>query len=294
MQLVFRKIGKSIWNHPLLNLFRKALCQALRLTGYVPSNKWMHRLHYKGAFSFNTPNGKIYMMHTGKWIENELFWKGYLGYEPNTVITFLHKAIGANTIVDIGANTGLFALLANKANPTARVFAFEPSPESFDTLLENIKLNRSSISAFQCAVSNEAGTAQLLIPPKGRGNSYAATLSMSHFRNHQTEEPVAVTVPVTTLHKFLQENDIDRIDLLKIDAEGFEMQILESIAERLSTLRPTVVIEILNQQNGQKLMDWFAPGYFQYFNIDDEKGLIAKDQLGSGSGSNHMIVPIHG
>src|SRR6266446_43756 len=57
--------------------------------------------------------------------------RGFWGYEGETIRVFLPLVQSAQTVIDIGANTGLFALLAAKANPYAKVWAFEPVPFIF-------------------------------------------------------------------------------------------------------------------------------------------------------------------
>ena len=85
---------------------------------------------------------KFKMYHLGTQLENDLFWSGYgNGYEVTSLHLWAYLAKTVETIFDIGANTGVYALAAKTANVKARVFAFEPVVSISDRLKSNIELN---------------------------------------------------------------------------------------------------------------------------------------------------------
>ena len=74
--------------------------------------------------------------------------RGLWGYEGETIRVFLALVQESQTIIDIGANTGLFALLAAGAKPSCRVWAFEPVPFIFDMLQANRSHRRPVFSSM--------------------------------------------------------------------------------------------------------------------------------------------------
>jgi FkbM family methyltransferase len=129
------------------------------------------------------------------------------------------------TVIDIGANIGIFSLLA--AQRAARVVSFEPGP-CFEWLARNIESNQLGkiIRPFNSAVGRDVGTRTFLVQPEFTANSFYQT----------TGEPV--TVACTTLRAIIDEQCAGRCDFLKLDCEGAEFEILlEASDETLKRVR---------------------------------------------------------
>lgn len=121
----------------------------------------------------------------------------------------------AATVVDIGANIGLFALYAASAQRAARVFAFEPFPASFALLERNAARNRlPAIVPVPLAVAGGAGVRQLHLQGRHGVHSLFGTAG------------AAVAVECVTLAEAFARCDIERCDFLKLDCEGAEYEIL--------------------------------------------------------------------
>jgi FkbM family methyltransferase len=128
-------------------------------------------------------------------------------------------------IIDIGANVGFFSLLAWLKFPNARILAFEPIQRNFKLLQRNISgAPEAAIQAHHAAVSDAVGEIVL------RFNDQAITTSASLLHNHSGNVEESVTS--TNLAAILEQHQLDKIDLLKLDCEGAEYGILyESPAE---------------------------------------------------------------
>jgi len=75
-------------------------------------------------------------------LENEFYWKGFKkSNEPETTWLWSNLCKNATTIIDIGANTGTYALIASAINPNGKIIAFEPSAKTFARLKDNVELN---------------------------------------------------------------------------------------------------------------------------------------------------------
>jgi FkbM family methyltransferase len=124
------------------------------------------------------------------------------------------------TVIDIGAALGDFAVMTAKENPTCRVIAFEPFPESFKLLEQNIRLNRvENITALPIAIGSKSGSLTL----STTGEAVQHTTTESVVSGVATS---AITVESLSLEDALKRCKIDTCDFLKMDCEGSEFDIL--------------------------------------------------------------------
>lgn len=124
------------------------------------------------------------------------------------------------TIIDIGGGLGDFTIYAAR-RPNTRLFAFEPTPDSFALLQENLRLNQiHNVRAFQEAVWSQATTLTIDTSPGRPGQ----------FTSHRTAEQAApqqkIQVPATPFEYLFDRLELTRCDLMKIDCEGAEYEIL--------------------------------------------------------------------
>jgi FkbM family methyltransferase len=135
-----------------------------------------------------------------------------------------------DTILDIGANDGSTALELTHRFPTARIFSFEPHPTTYALLTANTSGN-PHIHTVNSAVGAIPGTLPMTVYTESRVN----TLKPSFHADGRFQPTTPIHVPVATVDIFCTQNDIEEIDLLKIDTEGFDLHVLQgatSILER--------------------------------------------------------------
>lgn len=128
-------------------------------------------------------------------------------------------------VIDLGANIGVFTIYAAATAREVRVYAYEPMPEFFAVLNENVRLNRNSesVQAFNCAVASEVGARHLDIGDAGF--FFPRFVDSASNKNSKT-----LAVRCTTLAQILKSNHLDHVDFLKMDCEGAEYEILYSTA----------------------------------------------------------------
>jgi len=168
-----------------------------------------------------------------------LLARGY--YEKGTTRVFRDLIKEGTVVVDIGAYVGYYSLIAARlVGQKGAVYAFEPAPDNFTLLIKNIEVNEfHNIVAVQKAVSNKTGRDRLFLSSDPTWHSM--------YDRHEKE---SIDVEVTSIDHFFQ-NIIRPVDLVKIDAEGSEMKVLEGMLE---TIKGNPSLKIITE---------FSPGQLQ-------------------------------
>lgn len=133
----------------------------------------------------------------------------------------------SSTIFDVGANIGYYTIqFAQKTEGI--VYAFEPMSYQYNTLLKNIEINElNNVYPVQQIVSVSVGKERIYF--SGINNTAASSVVV------ETED--YEDIPTITLDQFCKEKNIEFIDLIKIDVEGYEMNVLKGLSEMLKTNR---------------------------------------------------------
>lgn len=159
-----------------------------------------------------------------------------------TILTFLVRQ--SRTTLDIGANVGYYSvLLGLSLQDDAGLIAFEPFPQSYKALQNNLNLNQleDKVNTVQIALSDKAGIAELYVPELS-GSSAASLNSL-----HPTENETKVRIRTTTLDAIVSEYQLANIDLIKIDVEGAEWLVLQGGWKTIKLYRPVIFAELLRK-----------------------------------------------
>ncbi len=150
------------------------------------------------------------------------------------------------TVIDVGANHGLFSLeAAHLVGPSAIVHAFEPTPSTREVLESNLAANGlDRVRIFPVALGDRPGTARLRVHRELSGLNTLASDDITW--NHRTLRADAIVeVPITTLDAHAEAEGLDRIDFLKIDVEGFELGVIRGARGLLASRRvDRIMLEI--------------------------------------------------
>ena len=283
-----RRIIKKVYSgipesgkHFLLSVIRSV---------YTPSKRLQSFLTFNDSFTVKLGAGKkFHIWHTGKWIENDLFWKGIDGYEKVSMKLWMQAAQYAQVVFDVGANTGVFSLVAQSMNDKATVVAFEPFPRFFNLLKKNILLNRYNIVAEMKAISDNNGNAEFYFPEEGTGNIYSASLSSTHYNIHNSSESSKILVDVCNLKTYIETAGIKRIDLLKIDAEGNDIKVLKGMGDYIQKFWPDILVEVHSDETGKEIQDLLKGVDYVFYNIDEKDEPVYEKSIRKSAGLNYFI-----
>jgi FkbM family methyltransferase len=227
----------------------------------IPRSLSKH-LHFKGEISVRLSHGKSFRMQShGHQIENNLYWYGKFGHEPETFIPWLLAAETAHVVLDIGANTGLYSLGAAAQNPSAVVYAFEPLPRVANLARENFRLNKNfRITVVENAVADVSSTVTLYDP--GGDQPASASLRKDFISSNKS----TILVNAIRIDDFVAEQKLDSVDLIKLDVEGVEELALRGMRETIAKFRPMLLLEL-----GYQVGDLRPGGVFPH-SLENSKG----------------------
>ncbi|MGB6037846.1 MAG: FkbM family methyltransferase [Cryomorphaceae bacterium] len=234
-------------------------------------------LYFYGPFEINVEGVRFKMNSLCTQFENNIFWRGVsAAWEYQSILLWKKLTRNSNVIFDVGANSGFYSLLSVAANPKSDVYAFEPVQRNAQILRDNLRLNDFQVSIQEKAVSNISGD-QYIYDIRDVKNNRQASLTKSTVYGRDAEK---VKVISTRLDDFIAQSDIHRLDLIKIDVEEHEVEVLLGLSEKLATLKPAILIEVLNAKIGNHIFEILSKaGYQYYLNISEIEGAVEVDSL---------------
>jgi FkbM family methyltransferase len=193
-----------------------------------------------------------------------------------------------NTIFDVGANTGQTTRKYRDSFPSALIYAFEPCPYIFNEFTSNFD-NDSRVIPYNIAISDISGTSYLFLNKNSGTNSMQEinrNIDIDLYVNPEFVENIGkVQVPVTSLDNFVFGNNIEYIDILKMDIQGNELQALKG---SLNLLRERKISMIYSEI-------WFVqlyektPMFFQLYEYLFQFGFELYDLYNKRYTSNGQI-----
>lgn len=178
-------------------------------------------------------------------------------FEPNELKLVARLLQPGMSVIDVGANIGLYSILAAiRTGPNGRVWAFEPSSESSNRLERNLRLNHcNTVEVVRLALSDTISTASL-ISDQGFGDAYRYVRAGTSVSNGEVVE-------VTTLDAWATANAIGPIDFLKVDIEGGEYNMFLGAKEFLSS-SPGLVIMFECEPDWSSRAGWKPADLFEF------------------------------
>ncbi len=219
---------------------------------------------------------------------------GLSAYEaplPDLMASLVRMSSGF--MLDIGANTGLFSLLAAAANPTIKVCAFEPL-ESVNTLLRaNLALNQNlagRISAYQLGLSNAEGSFDFYETINDHGLiTTSSSLELEHAqRTGSYRKQVINTV---TMDGWASRLEGGRISIIKIDVEGHEYAVIEGARKTIARHRPFITIEVLGASPVDRISELLFEASYLDFVISPTALRQCQSIRYHPDGWNHLLCP---
>ena len=177
-------------------------------------------------------------------------------YEKQTTELFERIVKPGMVVFDIGAHVGYYTLLAaRQIGDTGEVHAFEPEPSNFNLLAQNVEFNNyQNVECVNKVVSNDTGSTELFLTSldNGRYSIY----------NHGLPKKRSVLTQSISLDDYVNEKNLTKIDLIKVDVEGAETDVLNG------------AVKLLNNRNVRNVIIEFNPGLLQNAGVSPREFLV--------------------
>lgn len=202
-------------------------------------------------------------------ISDIMDWYVYFGFKDSARSKLYSLVNKGDIIFDVGANIGCTSLnFAKLIGKGGIIHSFEPDPINHNSIQKNISLNNfDNIILNKLGLGNEKGSFKIYTVDKNNKGM-----------NRIVEFPDSIEdfkeIQVTTIDKYVRKNNIQKIDLIKIDVEGFELKVLKGSAEVLNNFHPSLFIELDNKNlkeqgsNAKDLIEYLLDNKYEIFHAE--------------------------
>ena len=199
---------------------------------------------------------------------DEFSWY-YPNCEMQTKQWFVENAKPDWIFLDIGANIGYYSILFSRLAPQGKIYAFEPT-NTFDMLKENLGYNKTAnVIPFKMAVGNTTGI---------------KTENFYRLWDEKEDKAESLECPFTTIDQFIEDNNITRIDAIKIDVDSYDFEVLQGAINSLKRFNPFVMVEIADKTLSKRgfstgeVYEWlYRVGYHTTCIFDGENHLLKQN-----------------
>lgn len=207
-------------------------------TAGLPPDHWICKFapnpyqYEPGTFRAMERNGILMQVDISDYIGHYI----YFGFDDPSYRMLFSLCTSTSHVLDVGANIGWTALRMAAIAREGRVVGFEPDPLNFHRCESNVKRNAlNNIQVYPLALGDQPGSVSMEVrTPSNRGGNRIAPTGTDAGR----------PVVVMRLDDFLSAHPMHRVDLIKMDVEGFELHVLRGAVNTLRQFKPTLFIEV--------------------------------------------------
>ncbi len=127
------------------------------------------------------------------------------------------------------------------------------------------------------------------MPQEFKGNIYSSSLSKNHYLKYQQSAPRIFEVRVEVFDELAHRSFIERVDLVKVDAEGFDLKVLQGMERTLVRNNPDVLVEISSDEIGEGIEMLLPAIKYRYFNIYEGGKFVLTDRLKLTAERNYLV-----
>jgi len=293
MSILIKRLVKKTMPHML---GYHALCLALQK--HRPKHwEWVDRIPVKPGIivSVHSSSGDFYMSRPERCsIAKKYFWtQGIREPAEDRVALDLFASLSkkSNVALDIGANSGLFSLVAAKSNPDMEIIAFDILPEAYHVLIDNLILNNmiEKVETKLIGIGDKGGKFEA--PFNTVSSEMPTSLSLDYKSTNDkpnsisldckaiNDDQVQVQVATKSLDEICIPRFVGKILCIKIDVEGTEVDIFTHGRDTLNVIKPDIICEVLQGARGVDIYDQILESCsYRKFLITD-KGLKEFDKI---------------
>ncbi|CAN5507047.1 hypothetical protein BH10BAC1_BH10BAC1_07690 [soil metagenome] len=271
--IIFTPIRKLLRNH-FWEKILYALAKKHSLNSLISKIAPGNNLYKKGTIRKAKREGIHYILD----ISDYQHWLIYFGVNEDRPSGLFELVKTGDLIIDIGANIGQTAMtFAKLGGENSMIYGFEPDPVNFLIAKENLKQNKfKNIHYFNVGLGSKKEELSLKInSPQNRGGN--------RIDRNRSEE--SFTIKIESLDDLIAQLNIENVNLIKIDVEGFEKEVLEGAIKTIKKFSPTLFIEIddrnLQEQetSARELVDYISSLGYICVNATNKKTIKSSIDL---------------
>jgi FkbM family methyltransferase len=239
--IIFTSIRKLLRN-PFFETILYSLAKKQSLNRLISKIAPGNTLYKNGAVRKAKREGINYVLD----ISDYQHWLIYFGITIDNPIGLFELIKKGDTLIDIGVNIGQTAMMFSKlGGEKATIYGFEPDLINYSIAVENLKQNSfKNITYFNIGLGSKNEALPLKInSPSNRGGN----------RIDKNDSSNSSIVSIETLDAIFKKENITKIDVIKIDVEGYELEVIKGANQTLKKYFPNLFIEVDNynlQQQG--------------------------------------------
>lgn len=270
LRTVTRRVLGGIASGPLHRPIRRAV-----RSGLLPARGFRSAPIVENPFTLPVGDTVIrYHAMESDRVGETIYWSGLRGYEWSTMRVFLDAIRTARVVVDVGANTGLYTLVACAAAPNICVVAVEAVPEVAAGLRRNLALNGIEPRVEVVEKVAHATTGTTTFSTSDHGTIGHVTVDAEHGSWHHIE------LPTVALDDVLSDT---LVDVVKLDVEGSELSALLGMRATLARCRPRLLVEVLPWSDGVATQALLEELRYDIFQITSA-GVVQIDDVAGATG----------
>jgi FkbM family methyltransferase len=254
----------------------------LQLAGYLP---------YYGCYTINCYECPSFRMLTNNddLTVSSIIWAG--SYEPVSMSIWAKLAGNAEYILDIGSYTGIYGLVASMKNKQSRIICIEPLDTNCSRIKKNILLNSlTNINILPIAAANDNGEMKVNIFDEGNLLPFASSIKI----NIEKKPVLYRKVQSLRVDTIVESNNIDTVSLVKIDVNGFELEVVEGMKKTIEKCKPDFIIAVSDTTEANYLTDFFNTFGYRFYEISEKsKNMRKTNDMNPGinmMGLNYLIT----
>ncbi len=276
-------------NKTINRLIRNVLCNMTYFIRYI-SSRWL----LSGIIPLEVNNISFQMFSScdDGIIEPLFYKKDYVEY--NDLRVFLSLICPSDLIMDIGANTGIYTILSAMKCTNGKVYCFEPNPVNLQRLKLNISINKlKNTFISESAVGSQSGTTTLSVHANGSISDTSSVLSS--FSKSSYGGKIAwqeITTNQLSIDDFVTSEELPQIHAIKIDVEGYEIEVLKGMTKTIQRYKPILLVESFIDKTKSAYLENFVQnnGYEVYLIMSD--GIVrVEKQFNRKTGLNFLLLP---
>jgi FkbM family methyltransferase len=210
-----------------------------------------------------------YFFYPVDYLSYKIMMLSHEGFVPDYVVELIRRIGRRPVFIDIGAHQGSYTLALHRY--CRLVVAVEADPTNYFFLKRNLSLNK---------VKNCVPVNYVVSSYDGFANLYLSEFSDIHSvkKDWVGKPKKVIKVPARRIDTLLGELSIDKVDLVKIDVEGGEMEVLEGMSETLEEFKPALLIEVA-ERNLKNVIDFLKQHNYRYRMIYRCSHYITKEKV---------------